>query len=207
MRLARIPEGTESIPIGPIVTLTELVISRVRAPPPKEPIYRERAIALAVPLETAAESSARPAIIVPTTTMGGGDSGRPFTLKNLEAPGKFSGIKHPAATTWLTEMLCWICLSKVPEADLWDVVATRMSRGALTWINARMSAAEELGVRPWVSWKAFEEALKAQFEPLSKEECAREQIRKLVQIGNVNTYIYCFRELKNEIPSMNSAKA
>ena len=48
-----------------------------------------------------------------------------------------------------------------------------MSGGALTWINARMSAAEELGVRPWVSWQAFEKALKAQFEPLSKEERAR----------------------------------
>ena len=58
-----------------------------------------------------------------------------------------------------------------------------------------------------MSWQAFEKALKAQFEPLSKEEWAREQIWKLVQIGNVNTYIYRFRELKNEIPSMNSGEA
>ena len=70
-----------------------------------------------------------------------------------------------------------------------------------------MSAAEELGVRPWVSWQAFEKALKAQFEPLSREERAREYIQKLVQTRNVNTHIYCFRELKNEIPSMNSAEA
>ena len=69
-----------------------------------------------------------------------------------------------------------------------------------------MSAAEELGVRPWVSWQAFEKALKAQFEPLSKEEWAREQIQKLVQTRNVNMYIYRFHELKNEIPSMNSAE-
>ena len=27
-----------------------------------------------------------------------------------------------------------------------------------------------------------------------------------MQTGNVNTYIYCFRKLKNEIPSMNSAE-
>ena len=85
-----------------------------------------------MPLEIAAESSARPTVTVPMTTVGGGGSGRPFTLKNLEAPGKFSGIKHPAATTWLTEMLHWICLSKVLEDDLWDVVATWMSGGALT---------------------------------------------------------------------------
>ena len=82
-----------------------------------------------------------------------------------------------------------------------------MIRGALTWINARMSIAEGLGVWPWVSWQAFEKALKAQFEPVSKEEGAREQIQKLVQIGNVNSYIYRFRELKNEIPLMNSAEA
>ena len=51
--------------------------------------------------------------------------------------------------------------SKVLEDDLWDVVAALMFGGALTWINARMSVADELGVRPWVSWQAFEKALKA----------------------------------------------
>ena len=103
------------------------MILRVRAPSPEEPIYQERTVTPAVPLETAAESSARPAITVPTTTAGG-DSGRPFTLKNLEAPGKFSGIKHPVVTTWLTEMSCWIRLSKVPEADLWDVSCTYLDK-------------------------------------------------------------------------------
>ena len=57
-----------------------------------------------MPLEIVAKSSARPAGTIPTATVGGGGSSRPFTLKNLEAPGKFSGIKHPVVTTWLTEM-------------------------------------------------------------------------------------------------------
>ena len=39
IQLAKIPEGTKSIPIGPMVTLTEPMISRVRAPPLEEPIY------------------------------------------------------------------------------------------------------------------------------------------------------------------------
>ena len=55
-----------------------------------------RTVTLVVPLETAAKSSARPAITVPTAIVGGGDSGGPFMLKNLEAPRKFSGIEHPA---------------------------------------------------------------------------------------------------------------
>ena len=50
-------------------------------------------------------------------------------------------------------------------------------------------------------------ALKAQFEPILREECAREQIWKLSQAGNVNNYIYHFHELMNEIPSMHSAEA
>ena len=44
-------------------------------------------------------------------------------------------------------------------------------------------------------------ALKAQFEPLSKEERAHNQIRKLTQTRNVHNYICCFKEVKNEIPS------
>ena len=127
IQLAKIPEGTESIPIGPMVTLTELVISCVRAPPPEEPIYQERTVTPVVPLETVAESSTKPTITVPTTIVGGGHSGHLFTLKSLEAPGNFSGIKHPAATTWLIEMSHWIRLSKVLEDGLWDVVATWVS--------------------------------------------------------------------------------
>ena len=65
---------------------------------------------------------------------------------------------------------------------------------------------EDLEVRPWPSWQVFAKAFKAQFEPLSKEERAREQIRRLVQIGNVNTCIYRFHELQNEIPAMNSER-
>ena len=133
-----------------------------------------------MPLEIAAKTNARLAVIVPMATMGGGDSDRPFTLKNLEAPRKFSGIKHPTVTSWLTEISRWIRLSKVLEDDLWDVVATHVIGGALTWINARMSATKELGVRPWISWQAFEKALKGQFKPLLKEERARDQIRRLV---------------------------
>ena len=102
---------------GPEITLTEPSMSWVRAPPLEEPIHPQRTVTQVMPLETAAKSSTRPTGTVGMATMGGGDSARPFTLKNLEAPGKFSGIKHPTATTWLTEMSCWICLSKVPKSD------------------------------------------------------------------------------------------
>ena len=82
-----------------------------------------------------------------------------------------------------------------------------MTGGALTWINAKLCTAKELDAQPWPTWPFFVKALKVQFEPLSKEDWAREQIWKLVQIGNVNTYIYHFRELQNKIPSMNSVEA
>lgn len=73
-------------------------------------------------------------------------------------------------TTWSMEMLHWIHLSKVPEVGLWDVVATHMSGGALTWINAKLCVVEELGVAPWPTWTNFVMAIRAQFEPPLKEE-------------------------------------
>lgn len=93
------------------------------------------------------------------------------------------------------------------EIDLWDVVVTWMTNDTLTWINAKLHAAEKLGLMPWLTWQAFIMALKAQFESLPKEERAREQIQKLMQIGNVKNYIYHFRELHNDIPSMNLVEA
>ena len=70
-----------------------------------------------------------------------------------------------------------------------------MIGGVLTWINAKLRAVEELDLQPWPTWQVYAKALEAQFEPLSKEEHAREQIWKLAQTGNVNTYIYRFHEL------------
>ena len=74
-------------------------------------------------------------------------------------------------------------------------------------MNTKLNATEQWGGAPWPEWQAFVMALKAQFEPLSREEHACEQIWKLSQTRNVNNYIYRFRELMNEIPSMNSAEA
>ena len=61
-----------------------------------------------------------------------------------------------------------------------------MSGGDLTWMNTKLNAAEQWGGALWTDWKAFVTTLKAQFEPLSREEHAREQIQKLSQTGNVN---------------------
>ena len=94
-----LPVGPPIRPRGPEITLTELNVSRVRSPPLEEPIHWERTITPAVPLEIATKSSARPVRTAPMAIVGGGSSARPFTLKNLEAPSKFSGIKHPVTTT------------------------------------------------------------------------------------------------------------
>ena len=47
----------------------------------------------------------------------------------------------------------------------------------------------------------------AQFEPLSKEECAHEQLQNLSQTSSVHTYVYRFTTLRSEVPSMNIAEA
>ena len=100
--------------------------------PPASVVHRERTFTPAMPWETTAESNTRLAGQELATSINGGDPRRPFTLKNLEAPRKFFGKGTPAVMTWLIEMSYWIRLSKVPDSDLWDVVTTRMSSGALT---------------------------------------------------------------------------
>lgn len=96
---------------------------------------------------------------------------------------------------------------RISQADLWDITATRMSSGALTWMNAKIRDAEDAGRPPWNDWAAFRHDVLAQFEPLSKEERAREQIRALTQTGSVHVYVYRFTELRSDIPSMNIAEA
>lgn len=120
------------------------VISKMRAPP-IEPLHRERTVASAMLIETISKSNARPVGTLPVQMVSNsGDLGRPFILKNIEAPRNIFGKDQLATTTWLTEISCQIRLLKVPETDLWDVVATRMIGGALTQINAKLYAAEQL---------------------------------------------------------------
>ena len=54
-----------------------------------------------------------------------------------------------------TKMSCWIRLSKVLESDLWDVVATGMTGGALTWMNGKFRVVKELHVQPWPTCKSL----------------------------------------------------
>ena len=89
IQLDEIPQGTEFTPIGPVATLTKLVISRVYAPPLVEPIYRERTVTPAMPLHTVAKSSAKPTVTVPRATVGGGDSGNTSRSKIWRHPKIF----------------------------------------------------------------------------------------------------------------------
>ena len=125
----------------------------------------------------------------------------------LEPPAKFDGRAASSASGWLIEMARWLKLSRIPQGDLWDVIATRMTGGAATWNNAKLRDAELSGGEPWADWNGFKRELLAQFESLSKEERAREQLRNLSQTGSVHTYVYRFTALRSDVPSMNIAEA
>ena len=74
-------------------------------------------------------------------------------------------------------------------------------------MNEQLCAAKDLDFSPWTSWQVFAKALKAQFEPLSKEEHVREQTQKPTQMGNVHHCIYHCHDLQNDIPFMKLAEA
>ena len=79
-------------------TKSEPDIARVTTPLASV-VHQERTFTPAMPLETTVESNTRLVGQEPATSVSGGDPGRPFTLKNVEAPGKFFGKGTPAATT------------------------------------------------------------------------------------------------------------
>lgn len=129
----------------------------------------------------------------------------------LDAPIRFDGrVGQSAAitaSTWLIDMERWLRLSRVGIADRWDVVATRMSGGAVTWMNSRLRDAAEGREALWTNWEEFRHDVLARYEPLSKEERAREQLRTLSQTGSVHTYVFKFETLRADVPSMNASEA
>ncbi len=101
----------------------------------------------------------------------------------------------------------WLRLSRVNDTDRWDVVATRMSGGAVTWMNWKLWEADRERTVPWTGWEEFCTELLAQFEPSSKQERARDQLRTLTQAGSIHAYVYRFTTLYADVPTMNRAEA
>lgn len=78
----------------------------MRTPPLVNLLHHERTVTPIVPMETIGESNARSiGTILVWTINSGGDSRRPFTLKNMETPRKCFKKGQPMAITWLNEML------------------------------------------------------------------------------------------------------
>ena len=125
----------------------------------------------------------------------------------VDPPEKFDGRGKIKASTWMTEVERWMRLSKIPWEVQVDATASRLKGGALTWLNSQVHEAAIRGQSPYANWAAFRAAFLRQFEPMSAEEVARGQIRAHTQTGNIQSYVYRFRELRAMIPSMNTLEA
>ena len=88
-----------------------------------------------------------------------------------------------------------------------DSTASRLRGGALTQVISRIADADRRGQIPFRNWQEFRDAFLRQFEPLSAQKNARMQIRSHVQTSSVLAYVYKFRELMANIPSMNMDEA
>ena len=79
-------------------------VAKVTAPSLGSLVHFDRMVTIAMPVETKAFCSMVRFISLQKEC--GGEEPRPFTLKNLEALGKFLGRGKLAVTTWLTKMSC-----------------------------------------------------------------------------------------------------
>ena len=142
-------------------------------------------------------------MVLPETTSGGY---APHTAgvaqMKLEAPPQYSGKRQPGARVWLTQMERYMRLMRYAPTDWLDVVAMRVEGAASSWVNAVLQEISE-GRRPFFrTWAQFRDAMVQRFEPVTKVEEARKQLRALRQTGRVVGYVQKFQELQYRLPGM-----
>ena len=132
----------------------------------------------------------------------------PIPKIKMDALDKFDGRPTKVKpSVWLTKVERWLRLCQIPWEAMVDSTVSRLTGGALTWVNSRIADAERRYQQAFRNWQEFRDAFLRQFEPLSAQETTRMQIRSHVQIGSVQAYVYKFRELMANIPSMNMDEA
>ena len=132
----------------------------------------------------------------------------PIPKVKVDAPYKFDGRPTKVKPfVWLIEVERWLRLCQIPCEAMVDSTTSRLRGGALKWVNNRIVDAERRGQTAFTNWQEFRGAFLRLFEPLSAEETARMQIRSHVQTISVQAYVYKFRELMANIPSMKMDEA
>ena len=117
-----------------------------------------------------------------------------------DAPAHYDGSSTPGVRVWLTQMERYMRLTRMPAADQFDYVATRCTKSASSWINARLLAIERGDLANWGSWEELKADMIKSFEPSTAEEQAWKQLRNLTQTGRVSGYVARFRELQYRLP-------
>jgi len=106
---------------------------------------------------------------------------------------------------WVREMRQQFDYYQYGEADSVAMAAAQLRGVALDWWSAQLSAAEQAPLR--VSFAAFEQALRARFQPVNSAQTARLALDSLRQGAKQSAadYISAFRRLLVSVPDMSEA--
>lgn len=121
----------------------------------------------------------------------------------ISPPSNFTGTRSVNVDAWLFEMMSYLDVCAVPDAQRLNVASSYLKDAALQWWlgQNRLPAPE----RP-NNWLTFTTALRERFQPLAASRTARAQLRALHQ-GKMNVAEYSnkFYTLVNLITDMGEA--
>jgi len=121
----------------------------------------------------------------------------------ISPPSNFTGTRSVNVDAWLFEMMSYLDVCAVPDAQRLNVASSYLKDAALQWWlgQNRLPPLE----RP-ANWVTFTAALRERFQPLAASRTARAQLRALRQ-GKMNVAEYSnkFYTLVNLITDMGEA--
>lgn len=121
----------------------------------------------------------------------------------ISPPSNFTGTRSVNVDAWLFEMVSYLDVCSVPDAQRLSVASSYLKDAALQWWLGQSRLPD--GERPR-NWVTFTAALRERFQPLAASRTARAQLRALRQ-GNMSVAEYSnkFYTLVNLITDMGEA--
>ena len=121
-----------------------------------------------------------------------------------ERPPKFFGRENDRADTWLfLNKQYFVTTGLAANVKQCILLAASGFRGnAAVWWEHVVRQLEQKSRPEMTTWEQFEDAVKAEFQPLDSEKAARDILADLVQTRSVTAYVGVVRDLALQIPDL-----
>ena len=122
-------------------------------------------------------------------------------------PEAYSGDGDTTFTEWQVVMCRWLRSNGLRESRWLPVFVNNLKGAAMKWMNLTDLQVARGQREPFPSWREWANEARQKFEPTTLEEMARAQLRKLRQLGSVQSYVRAFQNVCFRIPDLTEGEA